>query len=72
MLKSGTYDFVICRGGFDMCFVLRFGWKHADLKQYCILGLTKSATRGMRRTCTSSTHKYTHTTYLFLASYAIE
>src|SRR4051812_28426903 len=40
MLKSGIYDFVICRGGTDMCFVLGFGRKRLDLKQYRISGLT--------------------------------
>src|SRR3954463_3725962 len=40
MLKSGIYDFVICRGGTDMCFVLGFGWQRPDLKQYRISGLT--------------------------------
>ena len=40
MLKSGIYDFVICRGGTDMCFVLGFGRKRPDLKQYRISGLT--------------------------------
>src|SRR3954470_14134401 len=34
--KSGAYGFVICRGGTDMCFVLRFGRKRPDLKQYRI------------------------------------
>ena len=43
MLKSEIYDFVICRGGTDMCFVLRFGWKRPDLKQYRISGLTHFA-----------------------------
>src|ERR1044071_6991978 len=37
--KSGAYDFVICRGGTDMCFVLGSGWKHLDLEQYRISGL---------------------------------
>src|SRR4051812_48131779 len=40
MLKSRIYDFIICRGGTDMCFVLGFGRKRPDLKQYCISGLT--------------------------------
>src|SRR4051812_29185220 len=40
MLKSGMYDFVICCGGTDMCFVLGFGRKHSDLKQYRISSLT--------------------------------
>src|SRR3954464_11714035 len=40
MLKSGIYDLVICRGGTDMCFVLGFGRKRPDLKQYRISGLT--------------------------------
>ena len=40
MLKYETYDFVICRGGSDMCFVLGSGWKRLDLKQYRISGLT--------------------------------
>src|SRR4051812_16802734 len=42
MLKSGMYDFVICRGGTDMCFVFGFGRKRPDLKQYRISGLTPS------------------------------
>src|ERR1041385_8913157 len=37
--KSGGYDFVICRGGTDMYFVPRSGWKHLDLEQYRISGL---------------------------------
>src|SRR3954470_20844321 len=37
--KSGAYDFVICRGGTDMCFVPGSGWKHLDLEQYRISGL---------------------------------
>src|SRR3954467_9948483 len=41
MLKSGIYDFVICRGGTDMCFVPGSGWKHLDLEQYRISGLTR-------------------------------
>src|ERR1041385_1670896 len=32
--KFGAYDFVICRGGTDMCFVPGSGWKHLDLEQY--------------------------------------
>ena len=40
MLKFGIYDFVICRGGTDMCFVLGFGRKRPDLKLYRISGLT--------------------------------
>src|ERR1041384_3784284 len=40
MLKSGIYDFIICHGGFDMCFVLGFGRKRPDLKHYRISGLT--------------------------------
>src|SRR3954463_4933289 len=39
MLKSGIYDFVICHGGTDMCFVLGFERKRPDLKQYRISGL---------------------------------
>src|SRR3954471_23973715 len=39
--KSGAYGFVICRGGTDMCFVLGFGRKRPDLKQYRISGLTR-------------------------------
>src|SRR3954469_4024133 len=38
--KSGAYDFVICRGGTNMCFVPGPGWKHLDLEQYRISGLT--------------------------------
>src|ERR1041385_8073159 len=38
--KSGAYDFVICRGGTDMCFVPGSGWKQLDLEQYRISGLT--------------------------------
>src|SRR4051812_17215598 len=45
MLKSGIYDFVICRGGTDMCFVLGFGRQRPDLKQYRISGLTACSTR---------------------------
>src|ERR1044071_6346875 len=41
--KSGAYDFVICRGGTDMCFVLGSGWKHLDLEQYRISGLTATS-----------------------------
>src|SRR3954464_5719831 len=39
--KSGAYGIVICRGGTDICFVPESGWKHLDLEQYCISGLTK-------------------------------
>src|SRR3954466_3333012 len=45
MLKFGIYAFVICRGGTVMCFVLGFGRKRPDLKQYCISGLTFYITR---------------------------
>src|ERR1041385_1463363 len=38
--KSGAYGFVICRGGSDMCFVLGFGRKRPNPKQYRISGLT--------------------------------
>src|ERR1041385_9218841 len=38
--KSGAYGYVICRGGTDMCFVPGYGWKHLDLEQYHISGLT--------------------------------
>src|ERR1041385_3740822 len=38
--KSRAYGFVICRDGTDMCFVPGSGWKHLDLKQYRISGLT--------------------------------
>src|SRR3954466_9305381 len=38
--KSEAYGFVTCRGGTDMCFVLGFGRKRPDLKQYHISGLT--------------------------------
>ena len=38
--KSGAYGFDICRGGTDMWFVLGFGRKRTDLKQYRISGLT--------------------------------
>src|SRR3954447_3303949 len=38
--KSGAYDFVICRGGTDMCFVPGYGWKRLDLEKYRISGLT--------------------------------
>src|SRR4051812_12146074 len=41
MLKSWIYEFVICRGGTDMCFLLGFGRKRPKLKQYRISGLTK-------------------------------
>src|ERR1041385_497162 len=40
--KSGAYGFVICRGGSDMCFVLGFGRKRPNLKQYRISGLTEA------------------------------
>src|SRR3954470_16174643 len=45
--KSGAYGFVICRGGTDMCFVLGFGRKRPDLKQYRISGLTTAANAGL-------------------------
>src|SRR3954469_24845667 len=51
MLKSGIYDFVICRGGTDMCFVLGFGRQRPDLKQYRISGLTD----GIRLSCCPDT-----------------
>src|SRR3954471_7925039 len=38
--KSGAYGIFICRGGTDMCFVPGSGWKHLDLEQYRISGLT--------------------------------
>src|SRR3954471_3929244 len=38
--KSGAYGFVICHGRTDMCFVPGSGWKHLDLEQYRISGLT--------------------------------
>src|SRR3954468_10359021 len=38
--KSGAYGIVICHGGTDMCFVPGSGWKHLDLEQYHISGLT--------------------------------
>src|SRR3954469_22868939 len=41
--KSGAHDIVICRGGTDMCFVPGSGWKHLDLEQYRISGLTEAA-----------------------------
>ena len=37
--KSGAYGIVICRGGTDMSFVPRTGWKYLDLEQYRISGL---------------------------------
>src|SRR3954463_1346093 len=40
MFKSGIYHFVICRDGTDMCFVLGFGRKRPNLKQYRISGFT--------------------------------
>src|ERR1041385_8890443 len=43
--KSGAYDFVICRGGLGMCFVPGSGWKHLDLEQYRISGLTRRLPR---------------------------
>src|SRR3954466_11699363 len=43
--KSGAYGFVICRGGTDKCFVPGSGWKHLDLEQYRISGLTPALTR---------------------------
>src|SRR3954466_10856012 len=38
--KSGAYGNVICRGGTDLCFVPGSEWKHLDLEQYLISGLT--------------------------------
>src|SRR4051812_36903340 len=38
--KSGAYGGVICRGGTNICFAPGSGWKHLDLEQYRILGLT--------------------------------
>src|SRR3954465_9497652 len=40
--KSGAYGIIICRGGTDMCFVPESGWKHLDLEQYRISGLTET------------------------------
>src|SRR4051812_14399142 len=51
MLKSGIYDFVICRGGTDMCCVLGFGRKRLDLKQYRISGLTPALAHQPQRMC---------------------
>src|SRR3954466_10098855 len=50
--KSGAYGFVICRSGTDMCFVLGFGRKRPNLKQYRISGLTSLSTclRSIART----------------------
>src|SRR3954464_3991592 len=48
--KSGAYGFVICRGGTGMCFVLGFGRKRPDLKQYRISGLTRTHGRGSQVT----------------------
>src|SRR4051812_28591416 len=50
MLKSGIYDFVICRGGTDMCFVLGFGRQRPDPKQYRISGLTSIKNNYVRTT----------------------
>src|ERR1041385_8520786 len=47
--KSGAYGYVICRGGTDMCFVPGSGWKHLDLEQYRISGLTHAPARGRGR-----------------------
>src|ERR1041385_1856960 len=49
--KSGAYGFVICRDGTDMCFVLGSGWKHLDLEQYCISGLTGDSWASLRISC---------------------
>src|ERR1041385_1854339 len=38
--KCGAYDFVICCGWTDMCFVPGSGWKHLDLEQYRVSVLT--------------------------------
>src|ERR1041385_3381147 len=38
--KSGAYGIVICRSRTDMCFVPGSGWKHLDLEQNRISGLT--------------------------------
>src|SRR3954471_9817617 len=38
--KYGAYGYVICRGRTDMCSVPGSGWKHLDLEQYRISGLT--------------------------------
>src|SRR4051812_17550151 len=52
--KSGAYGFVICRGGTDMCFVLEFGRKRPDLKQYRISGLTATTTAKHAHACWST------------------
>src|ERR1041385_6768382 len=39
--KSGAYGIIICRDGTDMCFIPGYGWKHLDLEQYRISGLTE-------------------------------
>src|SRR3954467_14075100 len=46
--KSRAYGFVICRGWTDMCFVLGFGRKRPNLKQYRISVLTPSTTTSSR------------------------
>src|SRR4051812_40138228 len=47
--KSGAYGVVICRGGTDLCFVPGSGWKHLDLEQYRISGLTQPWFRTLGR-----------------------
>src|ERR1041385_122149 len=47
--KSGAYDYVICHGGTDMCFVPGSGWKHLDLEQYRTSGLTTPTYQRSRR-----------------------
>src|SRR4051812_47171675 len=58
--KSGAYDFVICRGGTDMCFVIGFGRKRPDLKQYRISGLTSNLllTSSKAKETNKSTERY--------------
>src|SRR3954467_11119244 len=53
--KSGAYGYVICRGGTDMCFVAESGWKHLDLEQYHISGLTSTTMDASRMNREQST-----------------
>src|SRR4051812_5028048 len=66
--KSGAYGSVICRGGTDMCFVPGSGWKHLDLEQYRISGITRSTLQSVnwsnKHRCVLSLFYFLHLHYV--------
>src|SRR3954469_11633417 len=74
MLKSGIYDFIIYCGGTDMCFVLGFGRKRPDLKQYRISGLTPvppSRRSSLQRVNWVTKHRYVRLVFLLALTFSI-